>query len=86
MVTAPAIEAKIPHCYHVEKWLIDIISGQLHVHRSVVTRLPVQAGCPGSARQPGRRRSTRWNETDALGVQYIDPIGDLPRDLASWQS
>jgi RES domain-containing protein len=28
----------------------------------------------------------RWNETDAPAVRHIDPLGDLPRDQASWQS
>ena len=27
----------------------------------------------------------RWNETDAPAVRHIDPLGDLPRDQASWQ-
>lgn len=27
----------------------------------------------------------RWNDTDAPVVQHIDPLGDLPRDQASWQ-
>lgn len=28
----------------------------------------------------------RWNETQAAVVRHIDPLGDLPRDQASWQS
>ena len=28
----------------------------------------------------------RWNETDAPVVRYIDPLWDLPRNQASWQS
>jgi RES domain-containing protein len=28
----------------------------------------------------------RWNETDAPVVRHIDPLGDLPRDQASWRS
>ncbi len=28
----------------------------------------------------------RWNESDAPIVRHIDPLGDLPRDQASWQS
>jgi RES domain-containing protein len=27
----------------------------------------------------------RWNEVGAPVVQHIDPLGDLPRDQASWQ-
>ena len=27
-----------------------------------------------------------WNETDAPIVGHIDPLGNLPRDQASWQS
>jgi len=27
----------------------------------------------------------RWNETDAPIVRHIDPLGDLPRDQASWR-
>lgn len=28
----------------------------------------------------------RWNETDAPVIRHIDPLGDLPRNQASWQS
>jgi len=28
----------------------------------------------------------RWNETDAPIVRHIDPLGDLPRNQASWLS
>lgn len=28
----------------------------------------------------------RWNETHAPTVRHVDPLGDLPRDQASWQS
>ena len=28
----------------------------------------------------------RWNETNAPVVGHIDPLGDLPRNQASWQS
>jgi RES domain-containing protein len=28
----------------------------------------------------------RWNQTNAPTVGHIDPLGDLPRDQASWQS
>jgi DNA-binding transcriptional regulator LsrR (DeoR family) len=44
MVTPPDIEAQILRYYHVEKWRVGTIAGQLHVHHSVVTRVLAQAG------------------------------------------
>jgi len=46
MVTPPDIEAQILRYYHVEKWRVGTIAGQLHVHHSVVTRVLAQAGLP----------------------------------------
>ena len=36
MVTPPDIEAQILRYYHVEKWRVGTIAGQLHVHHSVL--------------------------------------------------
>jgi hypothetical protein len=46
MVTPPDIEAQILRYYHVEKWRVGTIAGQLHVHHSVVKRVLAQAGLP----------------------------------------
>ena len=46
MVTPPDIEAQILRYYHVEKWRVGTIAGQLRVHHSVVTRVLAQAGLP----------------------------------------
>ena len=46
MVTPPDIEAQILRYYHVEKWRVGTIAGQLQVHHSVVTRVLAQAGLP----------------------------------------
>jgi transposase len=56
MVTSPEIEAQILRYYHAEKWKIDTIATQLHVHHSVVRRVLEQAGLPrtGPPRRPSR--------------------------------
>ena len=46
MVTRPDIEAQILRYYHVEKWRVGTIAGQLHVQPSVVRRVLAQAGLP----------------------------------------
>ena len=46
MVTPPDIEAQILRYYHAEKWTAGTIARQLHVHHSVVHRVPAQAGLP----------------------------------------
>jgi hypothetical protein len=58
MVTPPDIEAQILRYYHVEKWRVGTIAGQLRVHHSVVTRVLAQAGLPRIGHRRGRRRST----------------------------
>ena len=62
MVTPPDIEAQILRYYHVEKWRVGTIAGQLHVHHSVVTRVLAQAGSPRIG------RSARPSQIDAIGV------------------
>jgi transposase len=52
MVTPPEIEAQILRYYHAEKWKIDIIATQLHVHHSVVRRVLEQAGLPRTGPPP----------------------------------
>jgi transposase len=56
MVTPPEIEAQILRYFHAEKWKIDTIATQLHVHHSVVHRVLAQAGLPrtGAAPRPSR--------------------------------
>ncbi len=46
MTIAPEREAQILRYYHVEKWRINTIAKQLHVHHSTVQRVLVQAGLP----------------------------------------
>src|ERR1700688_593551 len=46
MVTPPDIEAQILRYYHVEKWRVGTIAGQLHVHHGTVARVLSQAGLP----------------------------------------
>jgi len=52
MVTSPEIEAQILRYYHAEKWKIDTIATQLHVHHSVVRRVLAQAGLPRTGPPP----------------------------------
>ena len=59
MVTPPDIEAQILRYYHVEKWRVGTIAGQLHVHHSVVTRVLAQAGLPSPTAIPVCAPATR---------------------------
>jgi transposase len=52
MVTSPETEAQILRYYHAEKWKIDTIATQLHVHHSVVRRVLEQAGLPRTGPPP----------------------------------
>ena len=53
MSIAPELEAQILRYYHAEKWRINTIARQLHVHHSTVQRVLAQAGLPriGMARR-----------------------------------
>jgi transposase len=46
MSIPPDLEARILRYYHVEKWRINTIARQLHVHHSTVQRVLAQAGLP----------------------------------------
>jgi transposase len=46
MTIPPELEAKILRYYHVEKWRVGTIAGQLHVHHATVKRVLAQAGLP----------------------------------------
>ena len=46
MTIPPELEAQILRYYHVEKWRISTIAGQLHVHHATVRRVLAQAGLP----------------------------------------
>ncbi|HLN09449.1 MAG TPA: IS21 family transposase, partial [Xanthobacteraceae bacterium] len=46
MSIAPELEAQILRYYHAEKWRINTIARQLHVHHSTVQRVLTQAGLP----------------------------------------
>jgi transposase len=45
-------QAQILRCYHVEKWRINTIARQLHVHHSTVCRVLAQAGLPRAGVSP----------------------------------
>src|SRR6516164_8249139 len=46
MTIPPDLEAQILRYYHVEKWRVGTIAGQLHVHHATVRRVLAQAGLP----------------------------------------
>ena len=46
MSVSDDLEAKILRYYHVEKWRIGTIAGQLHVHHGTVRRVLLRAGVP----------------------------------------
>jgi transposase len=46
MSIPPDLEAQILRYYHVEKWRLNTIARQLHVHHSTVLRVLAQAGLP----------------------------------------
>jgi transposase len=48
MSIPPDLEAQILRYYHAEKWRINTIACQLHVHHSTVERVLAQAGLPRS--------------------------------------
>lgn len=49
MTIAPDLEAQILRYYHAEKWRINTIACQLHVHHGTVARVLAQAGLPAHA-------------------------------------
>jgi transposase len=46
MTIPPELEAQILRYYHVEKWRVGTIAGQLHIHHATVRRVLAQAGLP----------------------------------------
>jgi hypothetical protein len=54
MTIPPELEAQILRYYHVEKWRVGTIAGQLHVHHATVMRVLAQAGLPRTG-APARR-------------------------------
>ena len=50
MAIPPELEAQILRYYHAEKWRINTIARQLHVHHGTVARVLAQAGVPRSGR------------------------------------
>jgi transposase len=46
MTIAPDLQAQILRYYHAEKWRINTIARQLHVHHGTVARVLAQAGLP----------------------------------------
>ena len=81
MVTPPDIEAQILRYYHVEKWRVGTIAGQLHVHHSVVTRVLAQVGLPRIG--PPARRS----QIDAYLPfirQMLETFPNTNRQSAVW--
>src|SRR5580658_5174383 len=50
MSLSPELEAQILRYYHVEKWRIGTIAGQLHVHHGTVRRVLRRAGVPPPSR------------------------------------
>lgn len=46
MAIPPDLEAQILRYYHAEKWRINTIARQLHVHHGTVARVLAQAGLP----------------------------------------
>jgi hypothetical protein len=58
MSVSDDLEAKILRYYHVEKWRIGTIAGQLHVHHGTVRRVLLRAGVPPAQQggvSPNRR-------------------------------
>ena len=51
MAIPPDLEAQILRYYHAEKWRINTIARQLHVHHGTVARVLAQAGLPAGAQQ-----------------------------------
>ena len=49
MAIPPDLEAQILRYYHAEKWRINTIARQLHVHHGTVARVLAQAGLPRGA-------------------------------------
>lgn len=49
MVISPDLQAQILRYYHAEKWRINTIARQLHVHHGTVARVLAQAGLPTHA-------------------------------------
>jgi transposase len=49
MSIPPDLEAQILRYYHAEKWRINTIARQLHVHHGTVARVLAQAGLPSGA-------------------------------------
>jgi hypothetical protein len=54
MTIPPELEAQILRYYHVEKWRISTIAGQLHVHHATARLVLAQAGLPRMG-TPARR-------------------------------
>ncbi len=50
MAIPPELEAQILRYFHAEKWRINTIARQLHVHHGTVQRVLAQAGLPSSGR------------------------------------
>ena len=72
MVTPPDIEAQILRYYHVEKWRVGTIAGQLHVHHSVVDAR-AGAGRAAEDRPAGAAVADR-----RLSAVHPPDAGDVP--------
>ncbi|BAP87180.1 transposase, IS21 family [Burkholderiales bacterium GJ-E10] len=66
------LEAQILRYYHVEKWRINTIAEQLHVHHSTVERVLTQAGVPRINRRP------RVSQVDAFVPFIADTLTRFP--------
>jgi transposase len=72
MSIGPEIEAQILRYYHVEKWRINTIAAQLHVHHSTVRRVLAQAGLPHA------RTSPRPSAIDPFVVFILQTLERFP--------
>ena len=70
------LEAQILRYYHAEKWRINTIALQLHVHHGTVSRVLAQAGLPigAQAQRTGKKPKGRQPREPQPGPKGSDPI------------
>jgi transposase len=73
---SPELEAQILRYYHVEKWRIGTIAGQLGVHHGVVARVLAQAGLPATT-------PPRPSKIDPFLPFILETLEKFPRLTAS---
>jgi len=72
MSISPDLQAQILRYFHVEKWRINTIARQLHVHHSTVARVLAHAGLPRVASQP------RPSAVDAFAPFILHTLEQFP--------